>query len=344
MKRIRMIVATLVLTLALTLLTGVALAAEPTVTEHLGTDWQNVGRSLTLFDIRHNGSDYTWQIVRVDPDSGKTSTAYIPNGYVYENAREMGSVTITWYPDVIGDDQPNRSHKNGLGVVHRLIVTDLATNKRQVFNFFVDAEANGNVRVRAAGWMTNNTVCSFGPHFKDYVRTDKWYMFTPIDLTLQGMQSFEMVAGGMYKIGTVNVTVSGDTFWVEYTYVNPSEIYNKGEFFTIFGGLNQVTTVDPNKLTSMTYGQPYSITRDLGGDTNVLLFTCNHATFLNSTTGIERFYENIDWRKNLREEMIALMNRPDMPLQTAPGPQTTSNTAPVQTGAPQGPGTVETED
>lgn len=307
MKQFRLLTAALVLTLALLLLGGAALADAPAVVEHLDTNWQNVSTELAIFDIQHNGNDYSWQIVRVDPGSGRTAVVSVPGVYTYASERETGNLTVFWRKDAIGDDQPNRSHKNGLGVVHRLIMTDLVTGKRKVYNFFVDAEENGNVRVRAAGWMTNNTVCSFGPHFKDYLNTDKWYMFTPIDLTVQGTQSFELVAGGMYKIGTVDVTVSGDAFRVNYTYVNPSEITNKGEFFTLFNDLGSVTAVDPDRLTSLTYGQQYSIENDLGGDTNVLLFTCNHATFLNSTTGIERFYENLDWRKELRDGMIALM-------------------------------------
>ena len=49
----------------------------------------------------------------------------------------------------------------------------------------------------------NNTVCAFGPQFRDVSSklTKEWYMFTPVDLSEDGTQYFELIGGGMYVIG-----------------------------------------------------------------------------------------------------------------------------------------------
>ena len=64
--------------------------------------------------------------------------------------------------------------------------------------YYTYKKSNGQeyVEVEKATWYSNNTACSFGPAFRD-VRpgmTDKWYLFTPINLSIQGRQTFDYVA------------------------------------------------------------------------------------------------------------------------------------------------------
>jgi hypothetical protein len=172
-------------------------------------------------------------------------------------------------------------------------------------------------------YFYNNTVSSFGPHFRDVTPelTDLWYMFTPIDLTIQGRQTFELAASNMYVIGEVYVDVAGDM--VTVTYHNYYD--GKGgstepvsEFLTFFNSYADVqipndTPVKEYQMlpTNFAFGRPFSTTNDLGGDANVLMFIRNVVNYFRFPTGtreFRRFYENNPDNKALREHMLRLMD------------------------------------
>ena len=168
-------------------------------------------------------------------------------------------------------------------------------------------------------WYPNNTACSFGPAFRD-IRpgmTEKWYPFTPVNLSVPGRQTFEYVASNMYVIGQVYVDVAGDTVTVTYHnyYANQSgNTTTLSEFFTFFHDLNSVTEVEPENMADrgFAFGQPISIERDLGGDTNVLLFVRNqvtYCTYVNSTHKLVRYWPNLPERVALRTQMLNQMDK-----------------------------------
>lgn len=174
-----------------------------------------------------------------------------------------------------------------------------------------------SIRLRARiVWYPNNTVCSFGPQFRDIdpAMTDLWYMFTPIDLSKDGTQTFELIAGNMYVLGQAAVTVSGDSVTVTYATVKGKNghVYMKSEYLNFFPDLQSVTTVVPEEIgPGFAFGKPISIEKDLKGDTNVLMFIRNVATFRNYVTNdtiLRRYYKNYPSRKELRDEMLGLMD------------------------------------
>lgn len=137
--------------------------------------------------------------------------------------------------------------------------------------------------------------------------TDKWYMFTPVDLSQDGEQVYEMVAGNVYVVGTMTVKVAGDEVTVSYDYFNDM-IQNKGEFFTIFPDYESITTVEPAEIeAAYEYETVYSIANDLGGDTEVVIFACNVASVRDDNPRIVRFWENTPERKALRENMLDMI-------------------------------------
>ena len=174
------------------------------------------------------------------------------------------------------------------------------------------------ITVEKATWYSNNTACSFGPQFRDVrpALTDKWYMFTPINLSLQGRQEFEYVASNLYLIGKVYVDVAGD--WVTVTYRNyyadqGGNTETLSEYVTFFHDLNSVTNVEPETMSDLgfRFGQPISIQNDLGGDTNVLLFVRNRVTYCDYVTNsqkLTRFWPNLPERVALRNSMMAMMD------------------------------------
>ncbi|MBE5786704.1 MAG: hypothetical protein E7324_04105 [Clostridiales bacterium] len=193
--------------------------------------------------------------------------------------------------------------------------------KTYTYSFYYRYEKSGKtvkIHVERATWYPNNTACSFGPQFRE-VRpslTDKWYMFTPIDLSIQGRQEFEYAAGNLYIIGKVYVDVFGDSVTVSYENFyaqGGGNTETKEEFFTFFPDLASVTDVNPETMgvESFTFGQPLSIEKDLKGDTNVLLFVRNKVTYADYVTNsakLTRFWINHPDRVEIREEMLALMD------------------------------------
>lgn len=159
----------------------------------------------------------------------------------------------------------------------------------------------------------NNTVCSFGPQFREVSGrlTDEWYMFTPLDLSREGVQTYELIAGNMYVIGEVTVTVKNGTVTVDYAY-NSTRIQGGREYFMIFADFESVTGKAFENLHQQrhyTYGRAYSIEEKLGGDTDVLLFVCNTATFKKSTPGVVRYYETNEDRELLRQKMLDMIGK-----------------------------------
>ena len=165
----------------------------------------------------------------------------------------------------------------------------------------------------------NNTVCTFGVHLRDIMPelTDKWYTVTPIDLSRSGTQSFELVGGNMWIIGQVNVTVDGDNVLIDRDIILEGIGRTKilSEYLNIFKDLNSITreALEDDGLygRGFSFGEPISIERDLGGDTNVLLYVRNVATFhprVSNERFLVRMWENLPHRIDQRNVMIEMMD------------------------------------
>ncbi len=155
----------------------------------------------------------------------------------------------------------------------------------------------------------NNTVCAFGPQFRevDSNLTRDWYMFTPIDLSKDGKQRFDLIGGGMYVIGSVTVAVENGEVMVDYEY-NSRDVEAGREYFTFFADFDSVTREDLNRLPKhFSYGKRYSIEEKLGGDTDVILFVCNTATFEKTSRGVWRYYETNEDRVAMRDAMLEMI-------------------------------------
>jgi hypothetical protein len=79
-----------------------------------------------------------------------------------------------------------------------------------------------------------------------------------------------------------------------------------------FPDLASVNTVLPEEIgEGYSFGKEISISKDLKGDTNVLMFIRNVATFRDYVTDdakLRRYYKNYPSRKVLRDEMLAMMD------------------------------------
>lgn len=167
-------------------------------------------------------------------------------------------------------------------------------------------------------YLSRNTVSSFGPQFRvispDF--TKAWYMFTPIDLSIQGRQTFTLIASNMYEVGEVYVDVFGDTVNVSYLYYYADAEHTKmesvAEHLNFYTDYSQALQSDPeSKATAFAFGKPFSIANQLGGDSNVLMFIRNNLTYYRyptPTAQLIRNYPNSAARKAERGAMLALMD------------------------------------
>ncbi len=173
-------------------------------------------------------------------------------------------------------------------------------------------------------FYNNNTVSSFGPHFRDLTPelTNLWYMFTPLDLTRQGRQTYELIASNMYVIGEVYVDVYGDTVTITYhNYYDGQggETKTRQEFLGLYGSYAEVVLPSDvpvksyiNPPTRFAFGMPFSIQYDLGDDTNVLMLVRNVVDYwrypLPVDTEFARFWATSPGNKAMRESMLSMMD------------------------------------
>lgn len=290
MKRIVSILAVLVLLLCST----AALAAAPTLSDNLPKRVY-YGTQEPVFNVTYNGSKFRWMSVWKD-ESGK---------FQYDNSKmhTADAVLVGYYPGQAAADEWCEAHPGQkqewvlylLGEDFETIAFNFTTayfdengrtyhliekgGKLSDIIKIVDGP-DGPIPVLRRKWQLNN-IRSVGPRFCDITPelTDKWFRFTPVDLSQDGLQMFDMISGDHYLVGTVAVLVKGDKVKVSYKYSIPN-VTEKDEYtyFTFFLDYDSVTTVEPEKIENrFEYDVEYSIANDLGGDTDVLLYMCNKA-------------------------------------------------------------------
>ena len=156
-------------------------------------------------------------------------------------------------------------------------------------------------------YYSNRTVCSFGPRFSDEgIRTKEWYRFTPVDLSVDGTQTYDLIAYDRYIVGQVVLTVADGTVTVECNYVS-KWVQVRQEFLTFLHSIEETESLEPEKLMGYSFGEPISIEGDLNGDTKLLLYINNVINF-NSDMPIRRIYPDTDWFKNKVEKLKVNMD------------------------------------
>lgn len=135
------------------------------------------------------------------------------------------------------------------------------------------------------------TVCSYGIRFRDLENpvTKDWYMFTPIDLSVEGEQTIDLIAGNMHQIGTATIRVKDGKVTVTTKVNNTHSIVYAEKFLTFLPSLADVTALDFNTMTNYAYGEEISIEEALGGDTKVLLLMRNSAWYEDTAYGVNPY-------------------------------------------------------
>ena len=126
-------------------------------------------------------------------------------------------------------------------------------------------------RLGKSDWRYQQTVCSLGIRYRD-IRpdwTDKWYMFTPLDLSREGETTYDLIASNIHRVGAVTVTVTAGKAVISYNLNTGAEPVSMG--FTLFHDLKSVEDPEHFDLSRFSFDREISIEDDLSGDERVLL-------------------------------------------------------------------------
>ena len=104
--------------------------------------------------------------------------------------------------------------------------------------------------------------------------TDRPWMFTPMDLSLNAEYHFPLIGDANQVIGEAKVVVQSGVVVVSYLVENGVRVDANNEFFTFFPDIRTIPSVNPAELQSvkLKFGMPYSVESWLGSDAKVLLY------------------------------------------------------------------------
>ena len=142
-------------------------------------------------------------------------------------------------------------------------------------------------------WV-NNTACSEGLRARDLFPElgNKWYMLTPIDLSVEGEQTYRLIASNSRVIGEVSLNISGNSVLVSYRLdavgaviheerLSLLDKLDKGSLKAYLDNLEQ-----PAKDEAFRFNEPISIENDLKGNTSQVLAILLRLDYLHQGPGV----------------------------------------------------------
>ena len=134
---------------------------------------------------------------------------------------------------------------------------------------------------------------SEGPLFMSFRAdlTDQFYMFTPMDLSVDGEYRFPLIGSSRQVLGEAKVAVTSGMVIVTFLVVNNVKVNENEEFFTFFPDIRGVTSVKPSQLQSvkLRFGIPYSVAGWLNSDPKVLLYINTPVSYKTDLRGLTPF-------------------------------------------------------
>lgn len=137
---------------------------------------------------------------------------------------------------------------------------------------------------------------SEGPPFLSFRMdlTDELYMFTPMDLSLDGEYLFPLIGNASQVVGQAKVVVQSGVVVVTYEVAQGVKVNEKEEFFTFFPDIATVPSVKPEDLQEVKFrfGLPYAVQVWLQGDARVLLYINCPVSYKTDLKGLADFSFN----------------------------------------------------
>ncbi len=164
-------------------------------------------------------------------------------------------------------------------------------------------------------YYPNNTICIAGLTLQEADKSlpDKWYNVLPVDLTKEGRSTYYLMISNVRLIGKCYVDVWGDEVTVSCKLIENTAIEPKSSFGRWFTNLSDITAASiESDANGIVFGEPVSISQDLGGADTALLFIRSKATYaipFKDGTELTRYWRNKDEWKEFRQGLQELLPR-----------------------------------
>ena len=159
----------------------------------------------------------------------------------------------------------------------------------------------------------NATLCAFGPRLKEsnlYPNySDRWYMFTPFDASMNGSQTYELVAADAVIVGDVTLTIRDGYLTIDYNLKGNDAVRVTLEFFTVLNSISDLNQYEPEALMGLKINrnQAINLYEKFGGDTHLVLYFCSRCSVTYSPL-FKALQYNSTAHKALLSTMYALMD------------------------------------
>jgi len=160
----------------------------------------------------------------------------------------------------------------------------------------------------------NATVCSFGPELRESnlypYSSDRWYMFTPFDASMNGVQTYDLIASEKIIVGQVTLTIRDGFLTVDYTLKYPNQIQINLEFFTVLGRIGELSTYEPEGLMQLKINrnQPINLNEKFPGDTHLVLYFCSRCSVVNTPYQYAMLNTKDSLHQSQLSQMLMLMD------------------------------------
>ena len=121
--------------------------------------------------------------------------------------------------------------------------------------------------VKYTKYYYENTLTSFGPTTEELLGEGDWYRVTPIDLSVDGIYTFDLIASNAYVVGTVTITVSEGVMTVSYD-VNANHIEVLEEALVLYASKADLAE---GKGVTVAFGEEINLAETFGEDSKVLV-------------------------------------------------------------------------
>ncbi len=160
----------------------------------------------------------------------------------------------------------------------------------------------------SSGNLKGAVSTSFGLYIEDFRPrlTDKWYMFTPIDVGADTTLTYPLVAENAWIIGSVTIRIAGGNIVVEPQVT--AGVTVQQEFMAIVGNLDGLPTVNPDLLAAQRLPLRTSIPiqATFGEDKKVAMYLHLKVDFSTKTAGITPF--DPEQNKLFMQNLVSLVD------------------------------------
>ncbi len=116
-------------------------------------------------------------------------------------------------------------------------------------------------------WLYSNTMTSFGPTTRELVGGKDWHRVTPVDVSVDGVYTYDLIASDRYVVGTVTFTVEAGTLTVSYKVkANPSDVTD--EQLKIYASKADLAE---GKAVDAKVDEAINIAENFGADTKLIV-------------------------------------------------------------------------